>query len=337
MEPDQLICARLLARDKNLVPDTSFYAKRITRAMELRERCYPEPFYRLIYGDSDGLSGFVVDRFGDYYVVQANSPGVERYRSDFLTALEQVLDPVGVVWRADSRQRREQGQSVQPEVVLGTVPDRVELVENGVPLLAPLSGGQKTGWFYDHRENRAAILGFVRDARVLDVYSYLGAWGIQAAVHGAASVECVDSSEAALAGVLENARHNDVADRVTVARGPAERVMDALKQQGRSYDVVVLDPPALIQRRRDHAQGCKAYRRINSAALKLLAPGGILVSASCSMHLSSEELCARVNEAAVRAGRSLRLIARGTQGADHPVHPAIPETAYLKALTFVAD
>ncbi len=337
MEPDQLICARVLSRDVDTVPDTQFFTARIKRAAAIRDQFFPGPFYRLVYGDSDGLSGLVVDRFGDYLVVQANTSGIERYRGEILTALDNLFNPLGVLWRADSRQRQAQGTASGPETVLGSVPERVELIENGVPFLAPLGGGQKTGWFYDHRDNRAAMCHHAGDRQVLDVFSYVGGWGIQAGAAGAAGVLCVDSSEEALAGVLENARHNDLEERVSCAHGPAEQVMAELAQQNRLFDLIIVDPPALIQRRRDHVQGSKAYRRINGLALALLAPGGILISASCSMHLSTEELCVAVNEAALRAGRALRLVGRGTQGADHPVHPAIPETAYLKSLTFIAD
>jgi 23S rRNA (cytosine1962-C5)-methyltransferase len=220
----------------------------------------------------------------------------------------------------------------QVEVALGDVPERVALEENGARFLAPVRQGQKTGWFYDHRENRARLMGLCRDKRVLDVYSYIGAWGVQAAVAGAREVHCIDNSAAALELVSENAALNNVGDRVLSHRGRADQLMRELAETGERFDVVVLDPPAFIQRKRDLGKGRKAYRRINELALNLLSRGGLLVSASCSMHLPEQDLVDAVAAAAGRCGRSLAITHLGGQAADHPIHPVIPETRYLKAV-----
>jgi 23S rRNA (cytosine1962-C5)-methyltransferase len=201
-----------------------------------------------------------------------------------------------------------------------------------VDFLAPVHSGQKTGWFYDHRLSRARLAHWVPGSSVLDVYSYIGGWGIQAAAFGAKRVCCVDSSAVALDGVMTNAALNQLQDRVTTRRGPATDVMAAMREEGRQFDVVILDPPAFIQRRKDLKKGITAYRRINQLGLQLLAPGGLLVSASCSMHLSRADLLSAVQQAALRAGCVTRVVEQGGQGPDHPVHPAIPETEYLKGL-----
>ena len=167
---------------------------------------------------------------------------------------------------------------------------------------------------------------------MLDVYSYIGGWGVQAAAFGAAAVCCLDSSEAALAGAASNAGLNGLADRLSTLKGPAPETMAALRDQGRRFDVVILDPPAFIVRRKHAGKGFTAYRRINQLALQLLYPGGLLVSASCSMHLSRPDLIAAVQQAAVRAGCQVRIVEQGGQGPDHPIHPAIPETEYLKTV-----
>ncbi len=332
VEPNNLICARLFAPRSAVLPDDQFFRLSIQRALQLRELSFDKPFYRLVYGDSDLLPGVVVDRYGDYLVLQLNNSGIERYESAIVAALEACLAPRGVLLRADSRSRRDQGLADRVEAVLGEVPDELPLEENGVRFLAPVATGQKTGWFYDHRLSRARLANYVAGRSVLDVYSYVGGWGVQAAAFGARSVCCVDSSAAALSGVAVNAGLNDVSKQVSTRQGQASEVMTDLQAEGQTFDVVVLDPPAFIQRRKDLKKGINAYRKINELGLRLLSPGGLLVAGSCSMHLSRADLNVALQGAARRAHCELRIIEQGAQGPDHPVHPAIPETEYLKAV-----
>ncbi len=332
MDPQALICARLYAPGEGRALDETLVRSRLELALAGREALFPQPCYRLVYGDSDGLPGVVIDRFGDILVLQLNNPAVERYRDSLQSALVAVLRPRGILLRTDSRLRREQGQERGPEVVYGEVPPEVPLEENGVRFLAPVHGGQKTGWFFDHRLSRARLANWVAGRTVLDVYCYAGGWGIQAAAFGAAAVCCVDSSRQALDAALANAALNGLQDRVEARRGSAPETMVALREEGRRFDVVILDPPAFIQRRKDLRKGVTAYRRINQLALELLNPGGLLVTASCSMHLPRAELVLAVQQAAVRCGCQVRIVEQGGQGPDHPIHPAIPETEYLKTL-----
>ena len=234
--------------------------------------------------------------------------------------------------RTDSRSRREQGLEDEALVVHGDVPEEVEIEENGVRFQVPVYHGQKTGWFYDHRVSRAQLAKWVQGKSVLDVYSYIGGWGIQAAAAGASDVCCVDSSSKALDWLHANAELNGVSSRVSLLQGAATDTLVLLDQQGMRYDVIVLDPPAFIQRRKDQKKGMAAYRKINQLALRLLNPGGLLVSASCSMHLSRPDLIHTLQQAAVRADCSLQILEQGGQGPDHPIHPAIPETEYLKTV-----
>jgi 23S rRNA (cytosine1962-C5)-methyltransferase len=332
MDPNSLICARLYAPGEHRAMDADLFAARLETAHSLRQAAFDKPFYRLVYGDSDALPGLVVDRFGDYLIVQLNNAGLERYREPLLSVLVAVLQPRGILLRADSRSRREQGLPTGSEVVYGEVPEQVPLEENGVQFLAPVYEGQKTGWFYDHRMSRARLAAWVDGKSVLDVYSYIGGWGIQAAALGASEVCCLDSSARALEGVKANAGLNGLQDRVSTLRGSAPETMASLISEGRRFEVVILDPPAFIQRRKDLKKGIAAYRRINELGLQLLEPGGLLVSASCSMHLSRADLIGAMQQAAVRSGCQLRIVEQGAQGPDHPVHPAIPETEYLKAV-----
>lgn len=332
MEPQSLICGRVYALRDRRELDESLLRFLIGRALDNRQAAFEKPFYRLVYGDSDYLPGLIVDRFGDYLVVQLNNAGIECFEAAIFSVLIELLQPAGILLRADSRGRRELGLSDRKELVHGEVPQLVELEENGVRFRAPVWDGQKTGWFYDHRMSRARLAAHVTGKDVLDVYSYIGGWGIQAAAFGASSVCCLDSSGPALQGVMENAGLNDVESVVSTSQGPAAETMAGMQADGETFDVVVLDPPAFVQRRKDLKKGIAAYRKINELGLRLLRPGGVLVSGSCSMHLSRTDLVFAMQGAANRAGAQLQIIEQGAQGPDHPIHPAIPETEYLKAV-----
>lgn len=332
INPHSLICARLVSRSSEYWLNHSLLVHRIQVALSLRERLYGKPYYRLVYGEGDGLPGLVVDRFGDYLVAQITTAGMERVRDEVVSALRKVLQPAGILFRNDSSIRAMEGLESYSEVVHGDIPEIVRLEENGVPFDAPLAAGQKTGWFYDHRESRARLGRYVQGSRVLDLFSYLGGWGVQAAVNGAEHVTCVDSSEAALGQLLENAALNNVQDKITALQGDAFDALKSLRDERTRFDVVVLDPPAFIKRKKDMKNGLEAYRRLNELAMRLLSRDGILVSASCSFHLSRKELQNLLLKTSRHLDRNLTVLEQGFQGPDHPVHPAIPETEYLKAV-----
>jgi 23S rRNA (cytosine1962-C5)-methyltransferase len=306
--------------------------QRIRDALRLRERFFNAPFYRLVYGDSDFLSGLVIDRFDDVLVVQIGAAGMERVKPLIVEALVECLAPRAIVWKNDGGMRELEGLPEYVEAAVGDLPASVRVVENGCEFEAPLADGQKTGWFYDHRDSRSLLLPWVKGLRVLDVFSYVGGWGIQAAAAGAASVTCVDSSAPALALVEANAARNHVGDRVDTLKGNAFDVLAALADEGAKYDVVILDPPAFIKRRKDFNGGLKAYHKLNDVGMRVVERDGLLVSASCSMHLARTDLIDAVRAAGRHVDRQVQIIAQGHQGMDHPVHPSIPETEYLKTL-----
>lgn len=332
VNPHSLICGRLFSRDTRYLLDKSLLVHRLNIALSLRQAISDKPYYRLVYGDSDFLPGLVVDRFGDVLVVQIATSGMERVRDAVVEALVQVLKPSGVLLKNDARIRRAEDLPESVEVVYGEVPEEVLIEENGVRFSVPVYAGQKTGWFYDHRASRARLADYVRDRSVLDVFSYIGGWGIQAAAFGASAVTCVDSSEFALDGVDRNARLNAVESKVATLHGPAFDAMKMLVDEGQRFDVVVIDPPAFIPKRKDIKQGEQAYRRANELAMRLLAKNGVLVSASCSMHLERSRLTDILRASARHLDRELQILEQGGQAFDHPVHPAIPETDYLKAV-----
>ena len=333
VNPHSLICARLVSDRPDTILDRALLTSRLDAALALREALYDRPCYRLVHGEGDGLPGLVVDRYGDVLVVQANTAGIERCRDDLLAVLAERLAPTAILLRNDSPLRAIEGLELGVETVHGTLPEHLAVEEGGLRFEVPAEGGQKTGWFFDQRPNRDRLARYVRGGRVLDLFSYVGAWGLRAAAAGAREVLCVDSSAPALAQLEANANANGLGERVTTRRGDAFEVLRELREGGGGkYDVVVVDPPALIKRRKDHKAGSEAYRRLNRLALQLLAPGGIVLTSSCSFHLSRDEFRVALERAAVQADVPLQILEQGHQGPDHPVHPAIPETDYLKCL-----
>jgi len=331
VNPNSLICARLVSRDPDHLLDQSLIVHRLKIALALRERYYKQPYYRLVFGEADGLPGLVVDRYGDHLVAQLTTAGMEAMRDEVVSALVKVLKPASVMWRNDSAIRELEGLERYIEVAHGEVPERVEVHEGGCRFEVSPAEGQKTGWFYDQAANRDLLMPQVVGKKVLDVCSYVGAWGVRAAAAGAESVTCVDVSRSALEQVATNAEINVVADKVQTLRADAFDAIKQLKASAEKFDVVVLDPPAFIKRKKDLKEGTLAYRRLNEMAMGLLARDGLLVTASCSFHMDRDNLLRTVQQAGRHADRHLQLVQVGQQSPDHPIHPAIVETAYLKA------
>ena len=328
VNPHALLCGRVLSGQGDAEIDTDWFVRRFRTALALRGRLYAEPFYRLVFGEADGVPGLVVDRYGDVLVVQIGTYGMERLKDSLIAALRQVLAPRGIVLRNDSAAREAENLPLYVEEI-GEVPETVVIDEGSVKFEIAMRGGQKTGWFFDQRDNRDRLARFARGARVLDVFSYVGAWALRAHGFGATETVCIDSSAAALEAAARNAVLNGAT--LETLRGEALDVMKQLATDGRRFDVVVVDPPALIKRKRDHEAGLGLYGRLNRAALNLLAPGGTLVSCSCSHHLAADELQRVLLRESRATGKRLSILAQGEQGPDHPVHPAIAETRYLKA------
>lgn len=331
VNPHTLICGRLV-NTSAVALDTGLLQQRLQQALQHREACFDKPCYRLVYGESDWLPGLVIDRFGDYFSVQLNSAGMDAIGSSVVHALENLYKPKGILLRNDSSARLAEGLPQTVTVASGSVPDLVELEENHTRFVVPLANGQKTGWFYDHRINRREMQALVKNKSVLDIFSYVGGWGIEALHAGASAVTCVDSSELALDIAQQNATLNQQQKRFTALRGTAVDILKQLLVDKKQFDVVILDPPAFIKKAKDKTKGTEAYHHHNQLALKLLKPGGVLISASCSMHLKRDELMNVVRVAGNQLDRKLQVFYQGGQGPDHPVHPAIPETDYLKAL-----
>lgn len=330
INPHALICARLLTRKSNSSIGAKFFKTRLSQALALRQRLFDKPYYRLVFGESDGLPGLVIDRYDGVLSVQITTAGMERHKQLLVEVLTELLQPRAILLKNDNSQRQLEKLTMQPELAYGELPEQLLIEENDTRFLINVAEGQKTGWFYDHRSSRAQFAKWSRGMKVLDLFSYAGAWGISAAVAGAAEVTCVDSSETALALAAESAALNGVQHKMQFVRSDVFEFLKQAREQNLHFDAIVLDPPALIKRRKDYKAGYEAYRRLNHLALQILSNDGLLVSASCSHHLSRADLHEILRSSARHIDRHLVFFASGGQGPDHPVLPAMPETEYLK-------
>ena len=335
--PHSLIAVRLIDRKPKTRVDTDFLAAKLGYCLAARDRLFDAPYYRLVHAEADGLPGLVVDRFGDALSVQLNSAMMDRLRAPLLAALDAVLGPRIVVLRNDSAARKLEGLEQGVEVVTGDASQPVELTEGGARFLADLAGGQKTGWYFDQRDNRLLVASLARDARVLDVYSHTGGFAIQAALGGAREVIAVDSSAPALALAERSAQLNDCGAVCGLVKADAFNEMERLSKAGERFELVIADPPAFIKSKKDLAAGIKRYRKMMRLAARLVAPGGHLFVASCSHNMTTELFDEQIRKTLSDANRSARILRRSGAAADHPRHPWLPESAYLKAQVLQLD
>ena len=334
VNPASLIAARLVSRKPDTPLDADRLRARLSDALALRQRLFERPFYRLCHGEGDRLPGLVVDRHGEHVVAQISTAGMDILTPALVDILRDLLHPASLLLDNDLPSRDLEGLARGTAAPLGPVPDTVDVEENGLRYTVPLAQGQKTGWFYDQRANRAALAPFAAGASVLDVFCYAGGFGALAARHKARSVAFVDASATALDFARRNAETAAPHTEVDCLRGDALSILADLRREGRRFDAVCLDPPAFIKRRKDARQGLEAYRRLNELGLDLVEPGGVLLTCSCSHHLEADTLRGLVAKAAARRHGHARLLRQGFQGPDHPIHPSMPETAYLKAFLF---
>ena len=335
--PHSLIAARLLTRDTDRAIDESFLHRRLERALQLRERLIATPYYRLVHAEADGIPGCVIDRFGDVVVVEPNAAGADRLIEPLIAALDRLLKPRVIVVSGDGPARNLEGLAPVHRLAKGALDGPIEIQEHGARFLADLAEGQKTGWFFDQRDNRLLAARFAKDADVLDLYSYSGGFGVQAARHGAKSVLSVDRSEAALSLARKAAALNDVSDRLTTESAEAFEFLEQAGGQHRTFDLVMADPPAFVKSKKDFHQGGRAYRKLARLCAARVRTGGFLFIASCSHHMPADEFRTQVARGLHEAGRAGRILYSTGAAPDHPVHPMLPESAYLKTLLLQVD
>jgi 23S rRNA (cytosine1962-C5)-methyltransferase len=329
VNPSTLITARLVDRTGHEL-DRSLLVHRLNVALALREKLNPEPYYRLVFGESDGLPGLVLDRYGDVVVGQIGTAGMELMREAITDAVVKVLQPSAVIWKNDGSFRKLESLPEYADVGFGAHAGALRVREGGLDFDIDPIGGQKTGWFYDQHANRDRLAPYARGARVLDLFSYVGAWGLRAAAFGASEVTCVDASKSAVEAVQHNAGLNGLQDKVSAVVSDAFDFLKAARVERRRWDVVILDPPAFVKRKKDFKEGALAYRRINEMAMQVLERDGLLVTCSCSHHMGRAAFLDALQAGARHLDRQVQVLEQLQQGPDHPVHAAIPETDYLK-------
>jgi 23S rRNA (cytosine1962-C5)-methyltransferase len=330
VNPHALICARILSREHGRPVDEALLEARLRAALALRQSEGRAPYYRWVFGESDLMPGLVLDRYGDVIVGQIATAGMQALQAQLSAAVRRVLNPASLFWKNDAGSRDLEHLPKESGAAFGAVPAQLTVQEGALRFAVPLVAGQKTGWFFDQTENRERLQRYVSPgARVLDVCSYAGGWAISALGYGAGSALCVDSSQAALDCASANAARNGM--QLEALCADAFDALKLLAERGERFDVIILDPPAFIKRKKDLPQGQAAYRRLNQLALALLSERGLLVSCSCSYHLAPEDLVDAIQAGARHSHRFVQILETGGQSADHPIHPAIPETRYLKA------
>jgi 23S rRNA (cytosine1962-C5)-methyltransferase len=335
--PHSLIAARMLTRNKDAEIDRGFIVRRLARALQLRERLFDVPFYRLVHAEADGLPGLVIDRFADTLVMQVNTAGMEALEPQIVAALQEVVHPRTIVARNDAPSRLLEGLTQEVKALKGELPERLELVENGLTFVTDPGGGQKTGWFYDQRPNRRFAAQFAQGQDVLDLYSYCGGFALTAAAAGAKSVTAVDSSAPALELAAASAAHQGVDRIATFDKSEVFAFLDHAAVAKKRYGLVIADPPAFVKSRKDLGVGLKGYRKLARMAAAVVSEPGFLCLGCCSHHVTAEQFAAEAWNGIRDAGRGGRLLLSAGAGPDHPIHPALPETAYLKFLAYALD
>lgn len=334
--PHSLIAVRLLTRRRESIDD-AFFRTRLLAAAEYRSALYsPDIAVRLVHGESDGLPGLVVDRYGSVLSVQLLTLGMEVRREQLLRLLQELFAPEAIVLRNDVAVRELEGLPQQVELACGTVPNELIVGENDLRFAVDILGGQKTGHFLDQKENHLALAGRVTQRRVLDLFCYAGSWALHAAHFGATEVVGVDISAGAVALCRKNAALNSLEDRCRFERAD---VFDFLREQSREqtrYGAIILDPPAFVKSKKRLEEAIKGYLTVNRRAFELLEPGGYLFSCSCSYHMERELFLDTLRKAASQAGRTVRLVELRGQSPDHPVLLSCPETDYLKCAVLQA-
>eukprot|EP00929_Paragymnodinium_shiwhaense_P093241 TRINITY_DN53390_c0_g2_i2.p1 TRINITY_DN53390_c0_g2~~TRINITY_DN53390_c0_g2_i2.p1 ORF type:complete len:412 (+),score=38.20 TRINITY_DN53390_c0_g2_i2:117-1352(+) len=342
------IAGRIISPETFVQIDAGFLAQKLRKCLAYRERFYTEPYYRLVHNEADGLPGLNIDRFGDHVCVQPNSPAWDHLLWPLADAVEEVLNPKVIVIRRDTAGRRkERASSMKKEVLKGSYNGETEIRENGVAFSVDLLNGQKSGWYYDQRDNRAMLAKYAAQApRVLDCHSYIGGFGVTMAFYGSERVVCVDTSELALELCGRAAAMNSVSSRVEPVRADVIQYLEdtqAARQAGdgdprdHEFDMVILDPPNLGGDRTSALNGLRFYERLICAAAGVCASPGLIFVASCTYHIDTPDLIETASRALRWSNRTARIVATGAQSADHPGNINLPETRYLRAVLLHLD
>ncbi len=335
--PHTLIAYRGFSRTGSRSVDGKFIKDRLTRALTLRTALFPEPHYRLVHGDADGLPGLVIDRFGDAVVIQTSTAGMDQLLDLVIAALEKTISPSSIIIANEGQFRNLENLDTFTRIAKGNIDGPMEVRENGLTFFADPLEGQKTGWFFDQRPNRAFVGGLAKDRTVLDLYSYAGGFGLTAAAQGAQNVLMVDRAEKAQELARKAAETNGLTSNCQFSATEVFGLLERFQEEKRRFGLVIADPPAFVKTKKDVGAGIKGYRKLARLGATAVEPQGFFMIASCSHNMHEDRFIEETSRGIGQAGRSPRLIYRSGAGPDHPVHPFMPETEYLKALVFQLD
>jgi 23S rRNA (cytosine1962-C5)-methyltransferase len=334
INPKSQILVRMLTTKDEPV-DRDFFKRRLERAWAHRQRLMEDTSScRVVFGEADFLPGLIVDKFGDILSIQALALGIDRWMPDIVEILDELLQPRGIYERNDVPVRELEGLTQKKGFLRGEFDPRFTIQENGLEMLVDVANGQKTGYFLDQRENRRAVRPYAKGARVLDCFSNVGGFALNAAAAGATEVVVVDASEEALAAARQNAERNGLADRMTFQAGNAFDILRQMEANQERFDTIVLDPPAFAKNKGALEGAVRGYKEINLRAMRMLPEGGFLITCSCSYHMTPDLFKAVIADAAFDARRRLRLIEERAQPVDHPIVVGYPESHYLKCLIY---
>lgn len=331
------ITGRVMDLNVDTVIDTAWIAAKLQRAAQMRDHLYPDPFYRLIHAEADGLPGVIIDRFGDAFVVQPNAAWAERMMPEITQALEQVFAPKTILKNASGRARTLEGLDTENVFIKGGADAPIPVTMNGATYMADIAGGQKTGLFFDQRENHAFVAKLVRGGSMIDIFSHVGGFSLAALAGGATSAVAVDSSQPALDLATAGAKASGFETRFNTRKGDAFDQMAELTEEGATFDVVVCDPPAFAPSKPALGRGLRAYEKAAKMAAKLVKPGGYLVLCSCSHAADMTKFRKASLVGMGKSGRTGQIIHTGAAGVDHPVHPHLAESSYLKSIFLRLD
>lgn len=331
------IACRVLTQDCNTAIDTHFFLNAFSTALARRQRYFTTPFYRLVHAEADGLPGLIIDRFGDTLVCQTNTAGMEKLKPLWFPALQDLLKPTRVIFRDDAPSRTKEGLTLEVTAPIGSLDEQIIVEENGMLYIADPNKGQKTGWFYDQRTNRKWVSERTRHKTVLDLYTYSGGFGISALGQQARHVTFVDGSENALSLAQSAAHKNNVESRATFIHEDVFALLPRLHEANQQFEVVIADPPAFVKQAYHKGSGLNGYQKLAKLASEVVAPGGLLFIASCSHHASNADFRQAVEKGIANSGRTAALIRKAGADKDHPIHPLLPQSQYLKSLAFRFD
>ncbi len=337
--PHSLISLRILSREEDEFPGTiDWFIKKIDKAIQFRKRVYPERnSYRVVFSESDGLPGLVIDKYNDVLSVQIQTTGMENLVQRLGDALKQIFSPACIILRNTSDKRKLEGLSCYSEILFGEVPDSLIVEENGVQLFVDVKEGQKTGHFFDQADNRATLARFAQDSEVLDLFCYTGAWSLKLLLSGAAKATAIDSSKSAIEFNRRNAELNEFESNLDCIESDAFEWLSMARKQKKKFDIVIVDPPAFAKTAKQVKKALRGYEDLNRQAIHLIREGGILCSCSCSSYIGEDQFLKILQNAAARERKSLKILQIRGQAADHPILLSMPESRYLKCVIAIAE